>query len=33
MLLGRVGIMTFLLSLIQQKQSVVKYPKEDIMLG
>ena len=33
MLLGRVGIMTFLLSLIQQKQSVIKYPKEDIMLG
>jgi trk system potassium uptake protein TrkH len=33
MLLGRVGIMTFLLSLIQHKQSVIKYPKEDIMLG
>lgn len=33
MLLGRVGIMTFLLSLIQQRQSIVKYPKEEIMLG
>ena len=33
MLLGRVGIMTFLMSFIQQRQSVVKYPEKDIMLG
>ena len=33
MLLGRVGIMTFLMSFIQQRKSVVKYPEKDIMLG
>ena len=34
MLLGRVGIMSFMLSFIKQKQSaVIKYPEEEIMLG
>ena len=33
MLLGRVGIMTFLLALIKQKQSVIKHPHEEIMIG
>ena len=33
MLLGRVGIMTFLLSFIRQKQSTIKHPEEDIMIG
>ena len=33
MLLGRVGIMTFLMSFIQQRQTAVKYPEKDIMLG
>lgn len=33
MLAGRVGIMTFMLSLITQKDSVIKYPKENIMVG
>ena len=33
MLVGRVGIMTFMLSLITQKKSAIKYPKEDIMIG
>lgn len=33
MLVGRVGIMTFMLSLITQKNSAVKYPPENIMVG
>lgn len=33
MLLGRVGIMTFLLALIKQKKSTVKHPEEEIMIG
>lgn len=33
MLVGRVGIMTFILSLITQKNSVIKYPQENIMIG
>ena len=33
MLVGRVGIMTFMLSLITQKPTRIKYPKEDIMIG
>ncbi|MBR2773731.1 MAG: Trk family potassium uptake protein [Selenomonadaceae bacterium] len=33
MLVGRVGIMTFMLSLITQKSTRIKYPKEDIMIG
>ena len=33
MLVGRVGIMTFMLSLIAQKKSAIKYPKENIMIG
>lgn len=33
MFVGRVGIMTFMLSLITQKESLIKYPSENIMLG
>ncbi|MBQ7454461.1 MAG: Trk family potassium uptake protein [Selenomonadaceae bacterium] len=33
MLVGRVGIMTFMLSLITQKSSMIKYPPEKIMIG
>ena len=33
MLVGRVGIMTFMLSLITQKTTRIKYPAEDIMIG
>lgn len=33
MLVGRVGIMTFMLSLITQKETRIKYPPEDIMIG
>lgn len=33
MLAGRVGIMTFMLSLITQKSSTIKYPPENIMIG
>lgn len=33
MLVGRVGIMTFMLSLIKQKDTVIKYPSENIMIG
>lgn len=33
MLLGRVGIMTFLLALIKQKKTTVKHPEEEIMIG
>ena len=33
MLVGRVGIMTFMLSLLAQKNTRIKYPKEDIMIG
>ena len=33
MLVGRVGIMTFMLSLITQRPTRIKYPKEDIMIG
>ena len=33
MFVGRVGIMTFMLSLITQKPSTIKYPPENIMIG
>lgn len=33
MLVGRVGIMTFMLSLITQKETRIKYPPEDVMIG
>ena len=33
MLLGRVGIMTFLLAFIKQKKSTIKHPEEKIMIG
>lgn len=33
MLVGRVGIMTFMLSLMTQKDSMIKYPPEKIMVG
>ena len=33
MLVGRVGIMTFMLALIAQKNTAVKYPEENIMIG
>lgn len=33
MLVGRVGIMTFMLSLITQKETQIKYPPENIMIG
>ena len=33
MLVGRVGIMTFMLSLITQKNTRIKYPAEKIMIG
>ena len=33
MLVGRVGIMTFMLALVTQKTSTIKYPPEDIMIG
>lgn len=33
MLAGRVGIMTFMLSLIRQRETTIKYPSEDIMIG
>ena len=33
MLVGRVGIMTFMLSLITQHETRIKYPPEDIMIG
>ena len=33
MLVGRVGIMTFMLALISQKNTAVKYPQENIMIG
>ena len=33
MLVGRVGIMTFMLSLITQKNTRIKYPAENIMIG
>ena len=33
MLVGRVGIMTFMLSLITQKNTRIKYPEEKIMVG
>lgn len=33
MLVGRIGIMTFMLALITQKSSAIKYPSEDIMIG
>lgn len=33
MLVGRVGIMTFMLSLITQKNTRIKYPEEKIMIG
>ena len=33
MLVGRVGIMTFMLSLITQKETRIKYPPENIMIG
>ena len=33
MLVGRIGIMTFMVAVIKQKSSVIKYPPEDIMIG
>ncbi len=33
MLVGRVGIMTFMLALIKQKSTLIKYPAENIMIG
>ena len=33
MLVGRVGIMTFMVSLITQREDRIKYPPEDIMIG
>ena len=33
MLVGRVGIMTFMVSLITQREDRIKYPHEDIMVG
>lgn len=33
MLVGRVGVMTFMLALITQKKTMIKYPSEDIMIG
>ena len=33
MLVGRVGIMTFMLALIKQKNLLIKYPSENIMIG
>ena len=33
MLVGRVGIMTFMLSLIRQKETMIKYPSENVMIG
>ena len=33
MLVGRVGIMTFMLALIKQKSTIIKYPPENIMIG
>lgn len=33
MLVGRVGIMTFMVSLIIQREDRIKYPPEDIMIG
>ena len=33
MLIGRVGIMTFMLALIKQKSTIIKYPPENIMIG
>ena len=33
MLVGRVGIMTFMLSLVTQHDTRIKYPPEDIMVG
>lgn len=33
MLVGRVGIMTFMLSLLEQNDTIIKYPPEDIMVG
>ena len=33
MLVGRVGIMTFMLALVTQKNTMIKYPSENIMIG
>ena len=33
MLVGRVGIMTFMVSLVTQREDRIKYPHEDIMIG
>lgn len=33
MLVGRVGIMTFMLALIKQKSTLIKYPAENVMIG
>ena len=33
MLVGRVGIMTFMVSFVEQSSTAVKYPSEDIMIG
>jgi Trk-type K+ transport system membrane component len=33
MFIGRVGILTFLLSLLEQRAESIKYPSENIMIG
>ena len=33
MLVGRVGILTFMMSVVTQKSSRIKYPSEDVMIG
>ena len=33
MLVGRVGVMTFMVSVITQKDSLIKYPEENMMVG
>ena len=33
MLVGRVGIMTFMLAFISQKDTLIKYPDENVMIG
>ena len=33
MLVGRVGIMTFMLAFITQKDTLIKYPEENVMIG
>ncbi|ORT99819.1 Potassium uptake protein, integral membrane component, KtrB [Anaerovibrio sp. JC8] len=33
MLMGRVGILTFIMAVIKQKESIIKYPEGNIMIG